>query len=416
MGCGIAAIMPLVLILIFAIILIVNNRPPSIVIPSHSVPKVNGYDDFKMAALMSTGYTSVNGPDTWTMPQLERFAKANAPMLAIVRRGLSKECMCPVLRDSNTMFPEFVGMREVARALRSEAYYYRKLGDHGKAADSLLDGVEFGVTVPRGGVLITHLVAIACEAIAERDLPEFIQKLNKQQLKHVAQRLEAIEKKRWPYSKVILEEGRFSAASLIAMVTDPKERNKVMSPRNWIEPSPFEAFGWSGTTPTTSDRLKFIGPNVRFALKNKTKLTRQLLYYYEASAAELSKPYTGTSKIKIPQDPFLEIMLPELGRMRYSSCRVETKMALLQVDVAARRYYADKGRYPDKLTQLVPKYLKSAPVDPFGNGKPIKYLPPKGARSFVVYSLGGNLKDDGGAPGKWIGSPPSGDLVLGIGD
>jgi hypothetical protein len=58
------------------------------------------------------------------------------------------------------------------------------------------------------------------------------------------------------------------------------------------------------------------------------------------------------------------------------------------------RYYRAKGEYPEKLDELAPAYIAAIPADPFDN-KPMRYGL-KGETA-VVYSVGENLKDDGGA-------------------
>ena len=48
---------------------------------------------------------------------------------------------------------------------------------------------------------------------------------------------------------------------------------------------------------------------------------------------------------------------------------------------------------PDSLSNLVPDFLESIPIDPF-DGKELRYR--KLDKGFVVYSVGENLSDDGG--------------------
>ncbi len=55
-----------------------------------------------------------------------------------------------------------------------------------------------------------------------------------------------------------------------------------------------------------------------------------------------------------------------------------------------------KGKYPGTLDELAPDTLKELPPDPF-TGKPFRYELRDGGRSFIVYSVGPDLEDDGGA-------------------
>jgi hypothetical protein len=70
-------------------------------------------------------------------------------------------------------------------------------------------------------------------------------------------------------------------------------------------------------------------------------------------------------------------------------------LRLLIVELALRSYKCDQGSGPGNLTQLVPKYLREVPKDPF-NGKPLTYRP--SGTNWVLYSLGPDLMDDGGKP------------------
>lgn len=63
------------------------------------------------------------------------------------------------------------------------------------------------------------------------------------------------------------------------------------------------------------------------------------------------------------------------------------------VALAVQRYRLATGRLPDTLTEILPEYLDSVPVDPFDGGE-MRYK--KLEVGFVVYSVGEDLSDDGG--------------------
>ena len=59
---------------------------------------------------------------------------------------------------------------------------------------------------------------------------------------------------------------------------------------------------------------------------------------------------------------------------------------------------AHQNQLPDSLAALAPIYLKAIPTDPF-DGQPLRYkLLEKG---YVIYSIGPDLKDDGGLSKKY---------------
>ena len=64
-----------------------------------------------------------------------------------------------------------------------------------------------------------------------------------------------------------------------------------------------------------------------------------------------------------------------------------------QAALAIQRYRLVAGKIPDMLADLVPTYLNAVPSDPF-DGKDLRYE--KLGIGFVVYSVGQDLRDDGG--------------------
>lgn len=64
-----------------------------------------------------------------------------------------------------------------------------------------------------------------------------------------------------------------------------------------------------------------------------------------------------------------------------------------QAGIAAERHRLRAGRFPDRLSDLVPTFLPSEPLDPF-DGRPLRLK--TGAEGVTVYSIGENLVDDGG--------------------
>lgn len=112
----------------------------------------------------------------------------------------------------------------------------------------------------------------------------------------------------------------------------------------------------------------------------KVSLLRQT-----ANAAQASvSPYEWVSRISLPHHGDLLIAL---GR----------HVATVQQSVvfcALERHRLANGNYPDRLAELVPRFLPTIPLDVF-DGQPLRYAntPPNGHR---VYSVGQNGRDNGG--------------------
>ena len=66
---------------------------------------------------------------------------------------------------------------------------------------------------------------------------------------------------------------------------------------------------------------------------------------------------------------------------------------LTRLAFALAAYRADRGTYPAKLADLVPKYVAKVPQDIFSAAE-LHYRPEGGG--YLLYSVGVNGKDDGG--------------------
>jgi hypothetical protein len=75
--------------------------------------------------------------------------------------------------------------------------------------------------------------------------------------------------------------------------------------------------------------------------------------------------------------------------------RAETQSALTDAAVALARWRAGDRhhRYPERLDELVPRFLVEVPTDPF-TGKPVVYE--RRGDGYLLYSLGANMTDDRG--------------------
>lgn len=74
--------------------------------------------------------------------------------------------------------------------------------------------------------------------------------------------------------------------------------------------------------------------------------------------------------------------------------RIAMRSELTDLAFALSAHRAENGAYPEKLAELIPKYVKSVPVDIFNHEAELKYSII--GDGFLLYSLGSNGKDDGG--------------------
>jgi hypothetical protein len=78
----------------------------------------------------------------------------------------------------------------------------------------------------------------------------------------------------------------------------------------------------------------------------------------------------------------------------------EAQRRIVIIAIALKRFERRNGKLPDALSDLMPELLKETPLDPM-NARPLHYRS-TGGKSFLLYSVGTDGKDDGGDP-----HPPS---------
>ncbi len=90
--------------------------------------------------------------------------------------------------------------------------------------------------------------------------------------------------------------------------------------------------------------------------------------------------------------------------------RAGTELDALTTTIAAIRYEAEKGEYPDSLSRLVETgFLRRVPRDPYSDG-PLTYK--HGGAGFLLYSHGRDFDDDGGFPSQWGQGSEGGDQLF----
>jgi hypothetical protein len=98
--------------------------------------------------------------------------------------------------------------------------------------------------------------------------------------------------------------------------------------------------------------------------------------------------------------------LPNFLKASASLARHQALASQVIVACALERYRLAKGQYPETLDALVPLFIQHLPLDVIG-GTPLKYRRTEEGR-FLLYSIGWNERDDGGATlektmeGDWV--------------
>jgi len=426
-GCAVVTFVVVALIVGAAVRLAVVNNPARVSIPSHPVPRDNGWDYFARAsdALVKINHpgplSSAKDPAQWQMVDYEAFVKANAPALALFREGLGKPCVSPPvphLRQVNNLTTLYSTFRELGRTLCGEAMYYQKRGKYGRALDSRLDCVELGVSLPNQGNYALCLVAASVVRLGvlgpfestgytgAGSIDVYIQKANRSDLARAAERLERIRKDMTPFSGIVLSESETTATEFVEMLGDPTYRHAFSNPLLW----PRQARRARSNRDLSLPAAFIKGGG--YALADKQRIVTDYLAYANVLAKETQRPHTGRPSATTPPNLLAEELRDGANDYWKYHLQAEALVLLVQTEIALQRYNLENGSYPARLDKLVPRYLKAVPIDPFGVGKPLRYKPLDGGKSFLLYSVGGNMTDDGGKPSPHKYDWQNGDMLL----
>ncbi len=98
------------------------------------------------------------------------------------------------------------------------------------------------------------------------------------------------------------------------------------------------------------------------------------------------------------------ILIPPLDQLNVTAEQTTQLRDATLVVIALELFHRRHGRYPATLDELVPSFLPAVPPDRF-DGRPIRYRLRDGRP--VIYSVGSDLKDDGGRPPRTSASAAS---------
>ncbi|HJT33072.1 MAG TPA: hypothetical protein VJ783_13605 [Pirellulales bacterium] len=100
--------------------------------------------------------------------------------------------------------------------------------------------------------------------------------------------------------------------------------------------------------------------------------------------------------------PWSNFFLRNICTMIVHCLKCEAHAMTGDTALAALLYRRETGRPPGQLQDLVPDYMPTVPLDPFDGG-PLRFR--ADGQRFVVYSIGPDCADDGGAPFKNLDQP-----------
>jgi hypothetical protein len=299
------------------------------------------------------------------------------------------------------MMDQLGSLREAARVLLYQSYLQAQEGQ----ADAALANARAIVNVARStgdeGSLITLLVRVSVRAIAVNQLqrvlaqgqpgPEALAAAQRAVERELAEPAFAYaargERAFFNFFVEQWEAGQYGSDQMDELFGGPSSA-----------PNPF--VGATPTKPTgnaTIDRWIFRYVAGGWGRHDLAAMLRYDTRVAEAAAkppAERPAAFDEVEAGRAGLRPAVRTATATWGKVIEAYRRSEAQLASAAAALAAERFRRDKGRWPESLKELVPAYLSETPVDPYdGRGLRLK----RTDDGLVLYSVGANKADDGGA-------------------
>lgn len=298
--------------------------------------------------------------------------QANAPVFALMRQVAQRPDANPPA-DASAVRSQLNlnGVRGLANVMADGAEYAQAIGDDALATERLSQALRIGNALHRNNTIIAQLVAIGTDALtvtsaqiiapglgtrADRAVPrEAILKLIAQLLK---------EDQTWDGVRRSLVSER-----AVALAQPAHDATDV-----WL------------IRPLAEMRTVWFARNLCFAidaseLRTKPGVERILAKAPERDEAPIIAFPTPLPKLGRYSRWFTDPRLVSTGERYLETCfGVIGDRRAAAVSLAAQLYRIDHGKWPARLDELVPNYLKSLPPDPYyDDGRPMGYVVLKGA-------------------------------------
>lgn len=334
--------------------------------------------------------------------QSPSFLAKNQKTLTLLHQAAAKKhCRYPVdlTEGFNAKLPHLAKLRTCAQLLEKDAVANAGKGRMDLAAQSVMDCLQLARSLDQEPLLISQLVRVACDAIAQSSLEDSLslKAFSEEQLV----RLQAAFSK-----ETVSVGGCLSRAlagercgSITIFQTPPSEFAKLSGDLG--ENSPFKSQAEFERYRKSADFV--VDFNLCLDLLSNWAAVVSAPFPECLEAADVWEPQ-ASDRINEAKSKGCRISTLMLPTMRPQLEKVADRVGQLraaEVGLAVERYrQAHQNALPNSLNDLTPQFLETVPADPY-DGKPLRFkkLSPKG---YAVYSVGRNREDDGGT------SKPSG--------
>jgi hypothetical protein len=353
--------------------------------PSPYVPQTgsaNAFDDYALAAQRAEEAGGANLDRVNFFPGHKLAARKDlADAVALVERGTRKPCTFEFTpRKPLEKAPYVRGWRLVGRVFAWAVADAAKAEDFDKAIATAATGSKFGFDLT-GGDALTASLGLAIVDDIRRALAPSLDKLSPAQLMKLAESTQGALARRAPTPKT-LENEKLNMMLSVQEVQDAFRAKNLDALRAHLGPSAKDGF----------DYLQGL---------SSEDATRQIEYFkgFAAEAASISGWAAKAAVLPAKERPKLELAKerPWKRISRHFFGTLEPLLSMLDETVARTRLLIItaelRARAEKKMLPALQGFDQALTIDPY-SGRP--FILHADDTEFTLYSVGPNLKDDGG--------------------
>lgn len=330
------------------------------------------------------------------LPEVRKAVDRRAALFHLVEEAVKRpKCQFPVHweKGPEALYPHLSLLSEIERIIAARAIVRAQDGQMDAALDDVILGLRVARAVAKDPNLISQSIRYSHIRTALGGLKECVrlEPLSNKQARQVYDELSAIS-----INEDFIRAMKGERAITMCLFDQARRR-----------PQDFRfLFG--------SDTGEAIGPIRQSELQIEAYFYRPLSYkdqeicldYWSRQLRVLRLPYREIkqSKSLSKVDPYLDAprlavftrgLFPIFVGSASSRDSAAARIGLAQVVMALKAYKSAFDSYPASLAELKSRLGWKLPDDPF-SGKPFVYK--RRGEGFLLYSIGANLKDDGGVP------------------
>ncbi|MGD2108393.1 MAG: hypothetical protein PVI86_03275 [Phycisphaerae bacterium] len=378
------------------------------------IDAINAYEEVPPAlrdALQYAAMTAWPGEIDGFTEYLDQPKNRRAIRLAVDGTRL-KQCRMPYFGDPKTsvigvLLPHLSSMRHLSKLMTADGRRLESEGKDDEAIERYLAVMRMGQHVNSDFTLIEGLVGMAVWTLGQRALVEMVlrEPLTVKQLRMIQGKLTEFGKRLPTVNKGLWGERTFGPAIVDEVCSRPL---LFFSQLRGLDPAS-DSFGFSSEplNANPADGWGELEFRIGRLIYPDRAIKRHMLEYYDKVLEEAEKGPREAKTLdaeryiaeEIPKwDVIPRVVLPSLSRAIELGERLKAEAAMARAVVAIRLYSIEHdGRPPPDLTVLAERLPEGVFFDPFG-GRDLVYR--SADESWIVYSVGPNLVDDGGQQGE----------------